>query len=54
MKPKPKTYIPFCPYCRGPVTPLEPNPPHEWWVCPRHGEIETEDVEFEDEKEIEQ
>ena len=45
--------IPFCPYCRGRVKPMNDDP-HEWYVCPRCGEIPIEDVEMVDAREVDQ
>ena len=48
-----KKYEAFCPYCLGRVEPMD-DEPHEWYVCPKHGEIETQDVEMEEVKEVDQ
>jgi len=40
-------YEAYCPYCRGRVEPMEDDPPHEWYICPTHGDIPIADVEME-------
>jgi len=46
-----KQYVPMCPYCRGRVQPMD-DPPHEWYICSKHGELPTKDVEMVDVKEL--